>query len=88
LVTVPPSSTAATATAPAALAGVVTRSSRGETTVRAVPAVPPNVTDVTPSRCSPVIVTTVPPAWAPDAGETVTILAVSNSASISRCVRT
>lgn len=60
-----------TSTAPAACAGVVAVISVSEWTPSALPEAPPNVTSTRAERFVPVIVTVVPPAVEPVAGETL-----------------
>jgi hypothetical protein len=43
----------------------------GETTVKVVAGVAPNVTALAPWNCTPVIVTVVPPADGPEVGDTL-----------------
>jgi len=66
---VPSSVVIITLTAPAAWAGVVAVIVVAEETVYDAAAVPPKVTPVTLTKPVPVIVTDVPPATVPDAGE-------------------
>lgn len=58
-----------TLAAPAAPAGATAVIEVALLTVKLVAAVPPNMTAVAPVRFVPVIVTPVPPAVEPDAGE-------------------
>ena len=57
-------------TTPAEPAGAVTLTWVAETTVKVVPAMVPNLTEVAPVKFVPVRVTEVPPAAGPDAGLT------------------
>jgi hypothetical protein len=59
-----------TSTAPAACAGVVAVMVVELVTDTLVAAVPPNVTEVAPVKCVPVMVTAVPPLVEPVLGET------------------
>ena len=67
---VPPGVVTRTSTVPAPCAGAVTFSCEADTGVNAVPATPPNFTDVAPDRFEPFTVTTVPPAVGPATGDT------------------
>ena len=70
----PPAVVNTTSTAPAALAGVTTVTEVALTFVSEVPAVPPNVTLVVPTKFVPVIVTVVEPAVGPETGESDVIV--------------
>ena len=72
-VTEPPAVVTTTSRAPAVPAGVVTTTDV-EVLVPSVAAAPPMVTDVTPDRLVPVIVTDVPPAVGPAFGVIVLIV--------------
>ena len=65
----PPAVVNTTLTAPPACAGVTTVTDVELTFVSEVPAVPPNVMPVVAVKLVPVIVTIVPPAAGPDAGD-------------------
>jgi hypothetical protein len=66
---VPPGVVTLTSTVPAAWAGDLMVIRVGETTVLLEPAEPPNLIAVAPVNPVPVIVTSVPPAWGPLAGD-------------------
>ena len=69
----PPAVVKITSTAPAVLGGVTTVIEVELALTIEMPAVPPKVTPVVALRLEPVIVTVVPPAIGPDAGETLDI---------------
>ena len=72
-----------TFTAPAAWAGAVTCSDVFVTFVLFFPAEPPHETPVGPTTCVPVIVTTVPPAVGPLAGESDVIAGAGGSVYVN-----
>jgi hypothetical protein len=53
----------------------------GDKTVKVVAGIPANVTAVVPLKFEPVIVTGVPPATGPDAGESLVTMGVGAAAS-------
>ena len=65
----PPVVATTTSAVPAAWAGVVAVIEVALTTAKPVAATPPTVTDVAPVKFVPVMVTAVPPAVGPLAGE-------------------
>jgi hypothetical protein len=67
----------ATSFAPAVQAGVVAEIWVSSVKEKLVAAVPPKVTAVTPVKSVPVMVTLVPPASGPEAGDTVLMVGAS-----------